>query len=63
MPSVFRVNGHTVSIQDCEKMSDLELFRLLKENLPAVAETVRTVNDANRETVVAFLRFLSNETG
>ena len=62
MPSVFRVNGHTVSVQDCEKMSDQELYRLLKENLPAVAETVRTVNDANRETVIAFLRFLSSET-
>lgn len=62
MPSAFRVNGHTVSIQDCEKMSDQELYRLLKENLPAVAETVRTVNDANRETVIAFLRFLSSET-
>ena len=37
MPSVFRVNGHTVSIQDCEKMSDQELYRLLKENLPAVS--------------------------
>jgi len=62
VPSVFRVNGHTVSVQDCEKMSDQELYRLLKENLPAVAETVRTVNDANRETVIAFLRFLSSET-
>jgi hypothetical protein len=60
MPSVFRVNGQTMSIQDCERMSDQELYRLLKENLPAVAETVRTVNEANRETVIAFLRFLSN---
>jgi hypothetical protein len=42
-------------------MSDQELYRLLKENLPAVAETVRTVNDANRETVIAFLRFLSSK--
>jgi len=47
-------------MQDCEKMSDQELYGFLKENLPAVAETVRTVNDANRETVIAFLRFLSN---
>ncbi len=60
MPSVFRVNGQTMSLQDCERMSDQELYRLLKENLPAVAETVRTVNDGNRETVIAFLRFLSN---
>ena len=63
MASVFRVNGHTISIQDCEKMSDQELYRLLKENLPAVAATVRGVTDSNRETVIAFLRFLSNETG
>ena len=35
----------------------------MKENLPAVAETVRTVNDANRETVIAFLRFLVKEAG
>jgi len=61
MSSVFRVNGQTMSIHDCEKMSDQELYRLLKENLPAVAETVRTVNDANRETVIAFLRFLSSK--
>jgi hypothetical protein len=60
VPSVFHVNGQTMSIQDCERMSDQELYRLLKENLPAVAETVRTVNEANRETVIAFLRFLSN---
>ena len=63
MPSVFRLNGHTMSIQDCEKMSDEELYRLLMENVPAVAETVRKVTDSNRETVIAFLRFLSNETG
>lgn len=63
VPSVFRVNGHTVSIQDCEKMSDQEIYRLLKENLPAVAETVRVVNDANRETVIAFLKFLVKEAG
>ncbi len=62
MPSVFRVNGHTVSIQDCEKMSDQELYRLLKENLPAVAQTVRAVNDVNRETIIAFLKFLMKET-
>jgi hypothetical protein len=40
-------------------MSDQELYHLLKENLPAVAETVRTVNDANRETLIAFLKFLA----
>jgi len=63
MPSVFRVNGQTMSIHDCEKMSDQELYRLLKENLPAVAETVRAVDDANRETVIAFLKFLVKEAG
>ena len=63
MPSVFRVKGKTVSLQDCERMSDQELYGLLKENLPAVAETVRSVNDANRETVIDFLRFLSDGGG
>ena len=61
MPSVFRINGHAVSIQDCEEMSDQELYRLLKENLPAVAQTVRAVNDVNRETIIAFLKFLVKE--
>ena len=62
MPIAFRVDGQRISIQDCEKMSDQELFRLLEENLPALADTVRTVNGANRETVMAFLRFVSNWT-
>ena len=44
-------------------MSDRELWRLLEENLPAVAQTVRTVNDTNRETVIALLRFLSGRAG
>ena len=42
-------------------MSDQELYRLLKENLPAVAETVRTVNDANRESILALLKHFSEE--
>ncbi len=41
-------------------MSNQELYGLLKENLPAVAETVRAVSDTNREIVIAFLRFFSN---
>jgi hypothetical protein len=60
---MFRLDELTVSVQDCENMSDPELYRFLEENLPAVAETVHAVNDANRETVVAFLKFLVKEAG
>lgn len=63
MPSVFRVSGQTMWTQDCEKMSNQEIYGFLKENLPAVAEAVHVVNDANRETVVAFLKFLVEEAG
>ncbi len=48
---------------DYEKMSNVELYALLKAKMPAVAETVGKVRDSNRETVIAFLRFCSNETG
>jgi hypothetical protein len=50
-------------IMDYQKMSNAELYALLKEKMPAVAETVREVRDSNRETLIAFLRFCSNETG
>jgi hypothetical protein len=50
-------------IMDYEKMSNAELYALLKAKMPAVAETVREVRDSNRETLIAFLRFCSNETG
>jgi hypothetical protein len=63
MSSAFRVKGKTVSIEDCERMSDQELYGLLEEKLPAVADTVRSVNDTNRETVIDFLRFLSDGGG
>ena len=43
---------------DYERMSDAELYALLKEKMPAVAETVGKVRDSNRETVIAFLRFV-----
>ncbi len=33
------------------------------EKTEAVADTVRTVNNTNRETLIAFLRFLSNGGG
>ena len=47
---------------DYENMSDEELYSLLKERMPAVAETARDVNDSNRETVIAFLILLSDGT-
>ncbi len=43
---------------DYERMSNAELYALLKEEMPAVAETVGKVRDSNRETVIAFLRFV-----
>jgi hypothetical protein len=49
-------------MEDFDKMSDEELYRFLKEKLPAVAQTVRAVNDVNRETIIAFLKFLMKET-
>jgi len=45
-------------IMDYERMSNAELYALLKEKMPAVAETVGKVRDSNRETVIAFLRFV-----
>ncbi len=45
---------------DYERMSDTELYALLEQRVPAVAETVRKVRDSNREEVIAFLKFLSD---
>ncbi len=56
-----RCDGEAVI--EYEKMSDVELYSFLKEKVPAVAETVRKVGESNRETLIAFLRFLSNEPG
>ena len=51
------------AVMDYEKMSDAELYSILKERAPAVAETVGEVKDSNRETLIAFLKFLSDESG
>jgi hypothetical protein len=51
------------AVIDYEKMSNTELYSLLKERFPAVAETVREVKDTNREEVIAFLNFISNKSG
>jgi hypothetical protein len=50
------------SVMDYEDMTNEELYLLLKEKAPAVAETARDVNDSNRETVIAFLILLSDGT-
>ncbi|MGD0229832.1 MAG: hypothetical protein ABSC19_05655 [Syntrophorhabdales bacterium] len=42
-------------------MSDQELYLFLEENLPAVAETVGAVNGANRESILALLKYFSEE--
>ena len=43
-------------------MSNEELYRFVKKELPAVAATVGKINEFNRETVIAFLRFLKMKT-
>ena len=50
-------------IMDYERMSNAELYALLKEKMPAVAETVGKVRDSNRETIIAFLRFVQTPQG
>ena len=47
---------------DYEKLSDAELYTLLTERAPAVAETVKEIKNSNREKLIAFLRFLSNKS-
>lgn len=49
--------------REYEKMSDAELYTLLTERAPAVADTVKKVKDSNREKLIAFLKFLSDESG
>jgi hypothetical protein len=46
-----------------DSISNDELYLLLKERYPAAAEAVEEVSDSNRETVIAFIKFLSEETG
>ena len=48
---------------DYEKLSDTELYAVLKGKAPAVAETVKEVKDSNREKLIAFLKFISDESG
>jgi hypothetical protein len=54
------LNNEGRAAMDYERMSDTELYALLEETVPAVAETVRKVRDSNREEVIAFLKFLSD---
>lgn len=56
------LNNQGRVVMEYEKMSDVELYSLLKEKAPAVAETVRNVRDSNRETLIAFLKFLADES-
>jgi hypothetical protein len=50
-----------VTVDECVTMSDQELYLFLEENLPAVAETVGAVNGANRESILALLKYFSEE--
>jgi hypothetical protein len=54
------LNDEGQAAMEYERMSDTELYALLEERVPAVAETVRKVRDSNREEVIAFLKFLSD---
>ena len=56
------LNNQGRVVMEYEKMSNVELYALLKEKAPAVAETVRNVRDSNRETLIAFLKFLADES-
>lgn len=56
-----KLNNEGMEATDYENMSDAELYALLKEKLPAVMETVGEVTDSNREKLVGFLKFLSND--
>jgi hypothetical protein len=42
-------------------MSDQELYRFLQENLPALVDTAGTVDDMNRESILALLKYFSDE--
>jgi hypothetical protein len=44
---------------DFDNLSNEELCRLLKERVPAVLDTLGKVTDFNRETVIAFMKFIS----
>ncbi len=60
MPA-FGGNEQIATMKNCEKMSNEELYRFVKKELPAVAATVGKINESNRETVIAFLRFLKTK--
>jgi len=55
-----KVNTEGWATTNYEKMSDRELFHLLKERLPE--KKVPEVADYNRQTMIAFLKFFSNKT-
>ena len=57
------ISGNTKewTTTDYEKISDRELSRLLEERMPE--KKAPEVTDYNRQTMIAFLKFFSNETG
>jgi len=57
----FRPDGKAVTLDDCVRMSDQELYRFLQENLPALVDTAGTVDDMNRESILALLKYFSDE--
>lgn len=49
-----------LSAKSYEDMSDDELYSLLKEKAPAVADVAKNVGDSNRATVKAILVLLDD---
>ena len=56
------VNDKGRTVIDYEKMSNTEIYSLLKETYPAVAETFREVKDTNREDGYRVPELCSNES-
>jgi hypothetical protein len=57
---IIKMNTKGRTTTDYEKTSDRELCRLLEERLPD--KKVPEVADYNRQTMIAFLKFFSEET-
>lgn len=62
METEIRTIKQRIVVEDCERMSNEELFRFLMKRVPALATTVQRIDHFNRETVIAFLRLFSDET-
>jgi hypothetical protein len=57
---MIKVNTEGWTTTDYEKICDRELYHLLQERIPD--KKVPEVTDYNRQTMIAFLKFFSEET-